>query len=187
VAIVRSLRWSLLLVPGGFVAGHELGYATASLLGAPATPGGGHGYLRAAALVGVPFAFAAAIRAFLAGLHEHLPPVGWRALALVQVSLFVAVELAEHLAAGVNPAATLVQPPVLLGLVAQVGVAALLYLIVRSSHDAGAALATTWRRPVASVERPGRRRGRTASVAVIVPVSSLSRRGPPRRVIAPSI
>lgn len=188
LALVRSLRWwSLLLVPGGFVAGHELGYAAAASLGVPAMPGGGHGYLTAVVLVGVPFAFAAAIRAFLAGLREQLPPVGWRTLALAQVSLFVAVELTEHLAAGVGPAETLAQPALLLGLVAQVGVAALLYLLVRSSHEAGAALATTRRRPVAPVASPGWRPGRTASVAVIVPVSSLSRRGPPRRVIAPSI
>ena len=96
LAGVRSLRWwSLLLVPGGFVAGHELGYAAASLLGA--TPGAaGHGYLAVVVVVGVPFACAAAIRAFLAGLRAEVPPVGWPALASAQVTLFVAVELAEH-------------------------------------------------------------------------------------------
>ena len=90
LAGVLSLRWwSLLLVPGGFVAGHELGYAAASLLGAPPVAGG-HGYLTVVVLVGVPFAFAAAIRAFLAGLRYELPPVGWPALASGQVALFVA-------------------------------------------------------------------------------------------------
>ena len=186
LADVRSLRWwSLLLVPGGFVAGHELGYAAASLLGAPPVAGG-HGYLTVVVLVGVPFAFAAAIRAFLAGLRYELPPVGWPALASGQVALFVAVELAEHGAAGLGPVETLAQPAVLLGLVAQVGVAALLHLMVRSSRQAGAALATARRRRPTPLLRHCWRSGRAAaSVAVIVPVSSLSRRGPPRRVIVP--
>jgi hypothetical protein len=184
LAGVRSLRWwSLLLVPGGFVAGHELGYAAVSLLGA--TPGAaGHGYVTVVVLVGVPFACAAAIRGFLAGLREELPPVGWPGLALAQVTLFVAVELAEHGAVGLGPAETLAQPAVLLGLVAQVGVAALLHLMVRSSHHAGAARATARRRRPTPVVRASWRPGR-AAVAVIVPVGSLSRRGPPRRVIVP--
>jgi hypothetical protein len=174
-------------VPGGFVSGHERGYTAAASLGAPPVPGGGDGYLTAVVMVGVPFAFAAAIREFLAGLREQLPPVGWRTLALAQVGLFVAVELAEHRAAGLGPAESLARPAVLLGLVAQVGVAALLCLIVRTSHGAGAGLATTGRRPAAPLARPGWRLALTASIAVIVPVSSLSRRGPPRRVIAPSV
>jgi hypothetical protein len=185
LAGVRSLRWwSLLLVPGGFVAGHELGYAAASLLGAPPVAGG-HGYLTVVVLVGVPFAFAAAIRAFLAGLRDELPPVGWPALASAQVTLFVAVELAEHGAAGLGPAETFAQPAVVLGLVAQVGVAALLHLMVRSSRQAGAALATARRRRPTPLVRHGWRPGRAASVAAIVPVSSLSRRGPPRQAIVP--
>jgi hypothetical protein len=181
---VRSLRWwSLLLVPGGFVAGHELGYAAASLLGASPVAGG-HRYLTVVVVVGVPFAFAAAIRGFLAGLRDEQPPVGWPALASAQVTLFVAVELAEQGAADLGPAQALAQPAVLLGLVAQVGVAVLLHLIVRTSHQAGAALATARRRRPTPLVRHGRS-GRAASVAVIVPVSSLSRRGPPRPVIVP--
>jgi hypothetical protein len=188
VAGVRSLRWwSFLLVPGGFVAGHELGYTAAALLGMPAVPGGAHGYLTVVVLASAPFACAALIRAFLAGLREQLPPVGWRTLAFAQVSLFVAVELAEHGAVGLGPVETLAQPAVLLGLVAQVWVAALLYLIVRTSHEAGGAVATTRRRPAALVARPSWRPCRAASVAVIVPVSSLSRRGPPLRAIAVSV
>jgi hypothetical protein len=128
---VRGLRWwSLLLVPGGFVAGHELGYAGASLVVAAPVTGGGHGYLALVVLVGVPFALAASARAFLAGLRHQLPPVGLRTLALAQVGLFLAVELAEHLAAGLGPAEALAQPAVVLGLVAQVAVATLLHLIV---------------------------------------------------------
>jgi hypothetical protein len=182
---VRSLRWwSLLLVPGGFIAGHELGYAAASLVGAPPVSGR-HGYLTVVVLVGVLFAFAAAIRGFLAGLRDELPPVGWPALASAQVTLFVAVELVEQGAAGLGPAETLAQPAVLLGLVAQVGVAALLSLIVRSSRQAGAALATARRRSPTSLVTHGWRSRRAAPVPVIVPVSSLSRRGPPGRVIVP--
>ncbi|HET6664069.1 MAG TPA: hypothetical protein VFG94_07410 [Acidimicrobiales bacterium] len=184
---MRSLRWwSLLLVPGGFVAGHELGYAAASLVGAPPVPGGGHTYLTVVVLAGAPFAFAAMIRGFLAGMREQLPPVGWRTLALAQVSLFTAVELTEHRAAGLGPVETLAQPAVMLGLAAQVAVAALLHLMVRTSHKAGAAVASARQRRAVLVIRPSWRPAGTGSAAVIVPVCSMSRRGPPGAVLVSS-
>jgi hypothetical protein len=177
---VRGLRWwSLLLVPGGFVAGHELGYAGASLVVAAPVTGGGHGYLALVVLVGVPFALAASARAFLAGLRHQLPPVGLRTLALAQVGLFLAVELGEHLAAGLGPAEALAQPAVVLGLVAQVAVAALLHVIVRTSHGAGAAVATARCRRPAHPARPAWRPTMAPPALTIVPVGSLSRRGPP--------
>ena len=101
---MRNLRWwSLLLVPGGFVAGHELGYQGASALGAAPVAAGGHGYLSALLLIAAPFAFAAMARSLVAGLRTELPPVRWSTLAAAQTVLFLAVELAEHTRAGLSP------------------------------------------------------------------------------------
>jgi hypothetical protein len=185
---MRALRWwSLLLVPGGFVAGHELGYQGASALGATPVAAGGHGYLSALLLVGAPFAFAALARSLLAGFRDELPPVRWSTLAGAQVSLFLAVELAEHMAAGLSPAQTLAEPAVLLGLVAQLVVAAALVLILRSTHEVAAAVAAVRRRRRPEQRRPTaptwRTLPRTVATAV-VPVSSLSRRGPPLSPVA---
>ena len=178
----RALRWwSLLLVPVGFVAGHELGYTGAAALGSPAVTAGGHGYLLTLLLVGAPFAFAASARNLLAGLRDELPPVRWATLAGAQVALFAAVELAEHLHAGLSPAAIATQPAVLLGLAAQLVIAAAVVAILRTSHQAAAAIAAARRRP-AALPRAPRRTGRPSALVVepaLVPVSSLSRRGPP--------
>jgi hypothetical protein len=180
--VTRTLRWwSLLLVPGGFVAGHEVGYQGASALGTPPVAAGGHGYLSALLLVGAPFAFAAVARSLLAGFRDELPPVRWTTLAGAQTALFLAVELAEHMRAGLSTGQTLVQPAVVLGLVAQLAVAALLVRIVQSSHGAGAAVAAARRRHQAPL-RPTRTIWRPTAAAApvaIVPFSSLSRRGPP--------
>jgi hypothetical protein len=182
---MRALRsWSLLLVPGGFVAGHELGYQGASLLGATPVAAGGHGYLATLVLVGVPFAFAAVARSLLAGLRDELPPVRWTALAGGQVALFAAVELAEHARAGMSPAATLTEPAVVLGLAAQLVVAALLVLVVRSSRQVAVAVADAARRRRPVPRRPLAQHWGPAPPApapALVAVSSLSRRGPPGR------
>jgi hypothetical protein len=184
---MRALRWwSLLLVPGGFVAGHELGYQAAGALGSTAVAGGGHGYLSLVVLVGVPFAFAALARTFLAGLRDQLPPVRLRTLALAQAALFLAVELIEHAAAGVGPAQALVRPEVVLGLVAQLVVAAALWLIVRTTHDVGAAVAGATRRPAIPVARPTWRPAGEQRVVLAVWASSVANRGPPVALAFPA-
>ncbi|HEX6422600.1 MAG TPA: hypothetical protein VFZ79_03930 [Acidimicrobiales bacterium] len=183
--MMRVLRsWSLLLVPGGFVAGHELGYQGASLLGATPVADGGHGYLATLVLVGVPFAFAAVARSLLAGLRDELPPVRWTTLAAGQVALFSAVELAEHARVGLSPLATLAEPAVVLGLAAQLVVAALLVLVVRSSRQVAVAVAgAARRRRLAPWRPPAQHWGPPppAPAPALVAVSSLSRRGPPAR------
>ncbi|MFO7280144.1 MAG: hypothetical protein C0P77_007030 [Thermoanaerobacterales bacterium] len=177
--MMRPLRWwPLLLVPSGFVAGHELGYQAATALGRAPVPGG-HDYLGGLALVGAPFAFAAVARSLVAGLRDELPTVRWSTLAGAQVALFLAVELTEHAAAGLTPVATLAEPAVLLGLAAQLAVAAALVRLVRTSHEVGAALAAARRRGApAPVARPVPGGG-AVPLPLAVPVSSLSRRGPP--------
>ena len=177
--VMRTLRWwSLLLVPSGFLAGHELGYQAATALGRAPVPGD-HGYLGGVALVAAPFAFAAVARSLLAGLRDELPPVRWSTLAGAQVALFLTAEVAEHAAAGLAPAATLAEPAVLLGLAAQLAVAALLVRIVRTTHEVGTALAAARRAGrTATGARPGPAT-RAVPRPATVPVSSLSRRGPP--------
>jgi hypothetical protein len=177
---MRALRWwSLLLVPGGFVAGHELGYQAAGALGSTSVPASDHGYLSLLVLVGVPFALAALARTFLAGLREQLPPVRFRTMAIAQAALFLAVELVEHAAAGVGPAEALVRPEVVLGLVAQPVLAALLTLIVRTTHDVGAAVAGATRRRSIPAVRPLWRPAADQPVVLAVWVSSVATRGPP--------
>jgi hypothetical protein len=178
---MRALRWwSLFLVPGGFVAGHELGYQAATAIGASPAAAGAHGYLGALVLVGAPFAFAAVARSLLAGYRDELRPVRWSTLAGAQATLFLAVEMVEHLHAGLSPAQTLAEPAVVLGLVAQLAVAAVLTLVAGSSHEAAAAFAARRRRvptppkPRLWLVAPG------VPTPAVVPVSSLSRRGPPR-------
>lgn len=178
---MRTLRWwSLLLVPGGFVAGHELGYQAATLAGATPPAGGGHGYLATLLLVGAPVAAAALARSVLAGWRDELPPVRWATLAGAQTTLFLGVEVVEHARLGLSPAEALTEPAVALGALAQLLVAALLVLVVRSSHEAAAAVAAARRRPPG----PGRpapswRPSPRCPAPGCVPVSSLSRRGPP--------
>jgi hypothetical protein len=178
---MRALRWwSLLLVPGGFVAGHELGYQAATALGASPAAAGAHGYLGALVLVGTPFAFTAVARSLLAGYRNELRPVRWSTLAAAQVALFVGVELVEHVHAGLSPAQTLAEPAVLLGLVAQLAVAAVLTLVAGSSHEAAAAFAVRRHRVAVAPKVPLWCPAPGTPVPAVVPVSSLSRRGPPR-------
>jgi hypothetical protein len=181
--VSRALRWwFLLLVPVGFAAGHELAYTGAATLGSPAVTAGDHGYLVTLALVGAPFAFAAIARSLLAGLRDETPTVRWTTLAGAQAGLYAAVETAEHLRAGLSPVEVATQPAVLLGLAAQVAVAALVAAILRTSHEAGATLAARRRRRPAA-PRAARRTWSPGGLDLepaLVPVSSLSRRGPPR-------
>jgi hypothetical protein len=170
----------LLLVPLGFAAGHELGYQAAAALGAPSIVAGGHDYVVAVLLVAAPFALAATARSALAGLRDELPPVTVRTLLGGQAALFAAVELGEHAAAGLSPAQALAQPAVVLGLIAQILVAALLVAVLATSRRAAAVVAAGRRRTVG--RRPVRRTwaaGPRAIVPAVVPVTTLSRRGPP--------
>jgi hypothetical protein len=182
----RALRWwSLLLVPGGFVAGHELGYAGASALGSQPFTAGNHGYLLTVLLVGAPFAFAAAARHLLAALHDEFPPVRFRTLVAAQVSVFAVVEMLEHARAGLSLYETATEAAVLLGLAAQVAVAAAVTGILhRSGRAAVAFVARRRRRAPLPARRPVRQPRPRVAVRALVAVSSLSRRGPPLASVA---
>ena len=167
-------------MPGGFVAGHELGYAGASALGSPSVAAADHGYLLTVLLVGAPFAFAAAARHLLAALRDEFPPVRFPTLAAAQIALFTLVETVEHAHAGLSLADTAAQPAVVLGLVAQLAVAAAVAAILHGTGRAAVAI-VVWRRRRAPhpISRPVWRPRLLLLRPALVPVWSLSPRGPP--------
>ena len=166
-------------MPGGFVAGHELGYVGASALGSPSVAAAHHGYLLTVLLVGTPFAFAAAARHLLAALRDEFPPVRFRTLAAAQIAVFTLVEAVEHAHAGLSLAETAVQPAVVLGLVAQLAVAAAVAAILHRTGRAAVAIAARRRRAPHPIPRPVWRPRLLRTRPALVAVSSISQRGPP--------
>ena len=122
-------------------------------------------------------------RAFLAGARAELPPVRLRSLACLQVVLFALIETFEHLHAGIGPVRSLTEASFVLGVAAQVAVAAALVSLVRWMRKAGELVAEARSRP------SDRRRvlvRALCSCGVIAPqvvVWSLSRRGPPLSLV----
>lgn len=176
---MRGFRlWSLLLLPGGVAAGHALGYSAAALVGSTPSVEGGHGYLTVMFRLAVPFTLAVLARGFLSGARAELPPVRFGALAGQQVALFVLIELFEHLRAGIWPAQSLTEASFVLGIAAQLAVAAALVWLVGWMRRAGELVAG---RRVGSLRRRVSVRV-LRSCGVVAPqvvVWSLSRRGPP--------
>lgn len=170
-------------MPGGVAAGHVLGYGAADLAGATPSLTGGHGYLDVLLRLGVPFTLAVLARAFLSGTRSELPPVRYRHLAVLQVAVFAAIEVGEHALAGIGPGRSLVEASFWLGILAQLLVAG------------GLVALTAWLRRVGEAVAGGRRRRARVAVAAtgplrslvavpaVIPVGSLSRRGPPVVVV----
>lgn len=180
VAVRRSALWALLLLPGGLAAGHTLGYWATGAGGWTPSLTTGHGYLGDLTTLAVPFTGAVVLRGFVSGARGEALPVRFGPLAAMQVLLYVAVELAEHVAAGMSPTASMVEPSMLVGALAQVLIAGGLWFGLRLVHRAGEAVSAARARPRARRPRPWR---------WVVPVptwahptvhtGSLSRRGPP--------
>lgn len=171
--------WSLMLLPGGVAAGHALGYSAAAVAGSTPLIDGDHGYLTVMFRLAVPFTLLVLARAFLSGARDELPPVRLPALAAQQAALFVAIEVAEHALSGIGPARTLTEASLLLGVVAQVLVAAGLVALVGWMRRAGELVAAVGR------TEPGPRPTSLWALRACCVVSpgvvvwSLSRRGPP--------
>jgi hypothetical protein len=177
------VAWSVLLLPGGMAVGHVLGYRLAALWGAPApAPTAGHGYLQALLLLAAPFLTIVLVRSFLGGARAGgITPIRFASLAAAQIGLYVAVELTEFAAAGIDPLAALVEPSLVIGVVAQVIVAAVLSTFARAAHRAGAWFAATVPAPTLHPTRPWRPESELPN-GFLVSVWSLSRRGPPAGV-----
>jgi len=175
---MRSSRvWSLSLLPGGLALGHLLGYAAAQAQGETPSLAGGHGYVHGLLVLAVPLSLAALARVGLSGARGERLPLGFSSLAAQQIVAYVALEVLEHATAGIDPLTSLREPTMLWGIVGQLLVAAGVALVARGVAAATGLVRprrcpvtgrpTSWRVPV------------WAAVATVVPVSSLSRRGPP--------
>ena len=171
-------------MPGGVAAGHVLGYGAAGLVGATPSLTGGHGYLDVLLRLGVPFTLAVLARAFLSGARAELPPVRYRHLAALQVGVFAAVEVGEHALAGIGPGRSLVEASFWLGILAQLLVAGGLVVLTAWMRRVGEAVAGGHERARLRTTRPIPRPLRSlVAVPAIVPVGTLSRRGPPVVVV----
>lgn len=139
-------RWTLLCMLG--IAGTMLGHAAGYLAAHPnpaarlhVLSASGHGYWEAglwAALVGASFAL---FSVFLAGRTSGADAGGggtWWHLALVQMTLFAAVEVLERVAHGA-PADVFAEPAFLFGLPLQILVAAVAAWFLGLALKAGAA------------------------------------------------
>ena len=174
-AMVASRSWSLLLVPGGLVAGHGAVGALGSLVGAPPFTGWDGSVLGALLCLSVPLSLAVFTRALVAGLPTETVPSLFRLLAPVQASLFLAIELYERGGQAASSGAAWV----LVGVVAQIGVAAVSCALVRALDAAGARLRQ--RRHVMSARATSRHAIVVSCVRLgsVLGLESLSRRGPP--------
>lgn len=176
----RAALVTVALVPLGTVAGHVAGYV---LAGQHAGLDGGHSHLRPLAWVTAAAALAGLGWVAAAGPSRavRLPAAG---LATAQVSLFVLLESAEHVAGGHGLGHLLAEPGLRWGLAAQLATAAVLVLatsLARASGDRVRAL---------FAGRPRRRSAEPtfvpASFAVLrrlLLVSSASERGPPHALV----
>lgn len=180
---VRPSRlWSLLLLPGGLAAGHALGYAGARLVGSTPSISGEHGYLGALLCLGIPFSLAVVARAVVAGTRTERAPIRCSTLAVAQVLCFALIEVAEHASVGIDPTAAVREMSFVLGVLAQLAVAWLVCAVVRAANRVAAKVA---RRRTAV---PARRSPPVPILDVCVArfsvaMSSLSRRGPPERIL----
>lgn len=186
VGMPRRASWALLLLPGGWASGHVLGYWATGAGGWMPSLTTGHGYLADLTTLAVPLIVAVVLRAFASGTRGEAMVVRLGPLAAVQVLVYVAVELAEHLAAGMSVAGSLLEPSMLIGALAQLLIAGGLVFFVRLVHRAGEAVSATRARPHARRPRPHRWVLTAPTWAQpTVHAGSLSRRGPPAHISLP--
>ena len=162
----RSTLWSLLLIPGGLSLGHAIGYWATHQTGHQPSLPGTHSHIDMLAAAAVPFALPVLIRAFVSGRRRELAPARFGPLAVQLVSLYVVAEVVEHLARGVDVTTTLTEASLILGVLAQVAVAAVFGVGIRTVVAVG------------RVARP-KRSARVTTLAALV-------LGQPPRSIAPS-
>ena len=157
-----------------------MGYWATGASGSTPSLTTGHGYLGDLTLLAVPFTAAVVLYAFRSGGRREALRLRLAPLSAMQVLLYVAVELAEHLGAGMSPAASLVEPSMRFGALAQVLIAGGLWLALHLVHRAGGAISLASARPQDRRSRPSRWEVAAQTWATpVVDAGSLSRRGPP--------
>lgn len=155
-----------------------LGYAAAQIQGSASAAASSHSYLAALGYTAGPLAVAVFVRTLLAGRHVAGPVIRLRWLVTQQVVAFVVVELLEHATTRIGPFATVTEASFVWGLLAQVFVATGIYLLLRAVVFVGERLAVRARVAWPDVE-PIRNVHHCSLAWSAVPLSSLSRRGPP--------
>lgn len=159
--LTPRLRLVTLLVMGsvGAVAGHALGYWAAHPLAHErdaVLEASGHGYLDMAIAVALVAGLMALLGEFAIGLlgRRDSLAVGekrWRvaaALALVQTSAFIVVEVAERILSGLDAFAVMAEPAFWVGVPLQVVIAAGVTLLLTLARNAGIALRIRLRGPL---------------------------------------
>lgn len=182
-----ALLW---LALGGTLAGHALGYSSASHVHPQsAAPDGVHGYLSGVAGFVVPLAVVAFGWFVVVGSRNRRkspPGLGYFHLLLLQAGIYASQEILERLVAGRELSGVLAEPAVLGGLAAQVLVASTVLSALHLLRSAVASAST----PFASQKmRVGSRGEPRSLVSRVIPrvrrqAGSCSLRGPPVPAIA---
>lgn len=131
---------SALSIPLGFVVGHVVAYSIAAsdnVLFERTV----HGYFGSIAGSAVALGLFAILVAVVQGHRRQ--DLGLRASTLIAqlVTVYVAIEVLEHLSAGVSPAEILTERTLLIGAVVQVGIGLGLHRLLRAGHRLGESLA----------------------------------------------
>jgi len=170
-------------VPIGTIGGHLAGYGVA---GEPAGLSGGHSHLAPAAWLASVAALAAlGWVAGARGPRRDRINLAW--LAAGQATLFVAVEGAEHVAAGHGLGHLLGDPALRWGLAAQVVTAGALVvaaLVARASGERVRALLAGPDAPRGDADEALLRPAAAAAVRTLPAVSSAGPRAPPRSLVS---
>lgn len=174
-------QWvAALLVPVGVVASHLLGYLVAhpDPRDRAVALGASHGHLPVLGLLSAAAAVAALGMGGAAGRRGERLVVRIPALAAAQAAVFVAMEVAEHVAHGDAVSSAVTAPSLWWGLAVQLVVAAVSVALLRLSHAVGAAVGRDRRRRCAGRVRVVALAAGNAP-AIAARYSPLSRRGPP--------
>jgi hypothetical protein len=172
-----------LLVPMGVAVAHAVAYALAHPDGGDRARalGSVHAHLGPLVAVGVVSAAAAVAGAVRAGTAGTPLGLGPGRIAAAQVAAFAAMEVAERLAGGEGWRAAFHEPAVWVGLVVQALVGLAAWVVVRAGERVGVRLAR--RRPRADTA-PCACPAPAHEPAPAVPLTALSRRGPPLAPVA---
>lgn len=141
--------------------------------------------VQALACVGMPLALASIIFAVSDGASGRSPRLRPGVLLAQQIAAFLVVDMLEHGVAGESPASALTSRAFWVALIAHIAAAGILWACLRASFCAGSVLVARARAGITPNRPPlDQRIGRRAPALRGLPLSSLSRRGPPIQAIA---
>lgn len=178
-------RRHLLVLPGGLAIGHLAG----SGLLRPGTGSAGEAWasdlVQLLVCVGMPLLLWQVVVAARDGWTGTVTSTNPRALVAQQTGAFIVLELLEHLRAGTSPWVAAQSGRFWLMLACHATIAGMVWAALRLSRWVGREMARTRQMPVAFPRTSLRSQVRMAQADFGVALSSLSRRGPPARTVAP--